>query len=241
MIERKYKILKGIVKKFVSTSKPISSKCFTDDEEFKVSSATIRNEMSKLEKEGLIHQPYTSSWRVPTVKWYKHFVKNLMNISKQEQDKLFEEFQTTKQKYFLAQAKKRIHDWVSILSKITSNVAFATIPENKETIFLWVSWFLKQPEFIKDAELASDVIEVLEWWLFKTLNDIEISNQVEVHIAESDLFEQFKSCSLLYVSYSYNGFNWVLWVVWPIRMDYAKNKLLIEYTKMFIEGQKLLS
>ncbi len=240
MIERKYKILRRIIKEFVSTSKPISSKCFTDMDEFKVSSATIRNEMSKLEKEGLIHQPHTSSWRVPTVQWYKHFVENLMEISNSEKEKLFNEFQNTKQKYFLAQAKKRIHDWISILSKMTSNVAFATIPENKETIFLWVSGFLKQPEFLNDISSASDVIEVLEDGLFETLENIEIWNWVEVHIAECDLFKQFESCSLLYSKYEYAGFTWVLGIVWPVRMDYAKNKVLIEYTKMFIEGQKLL-
>ena len=46
-----------------------------------VSSATVRNDMWKLENLDLIYQPYNSAWRLPTSKWLRAFVNYLMQSS----------------------------------------------------------------------------------------------------------------------------------------------------------------
>ncbi len=241
MIQRKYEILRQIIKEFICSAHPVSSAHFTKLKKFNVSSATIRNEMSELEKEGFITQPHTSAGRIPTIKGYQHFVENMMEISKQEEKEIFEKFQETKKKYFLAKAREKVYDGISIFSQMTQNIAFATIPENKETIYLGIANLLKQPEFSNDNSMASSVIEVLESGFFEKLEKIEIGNDVDIHIGEKDIFPQFESCALMCTCYDYKGFKGVLGVVGPIRLNYARNKLLIQYTKMFIEGQKLLN
>ena len=74
---RQQQLLKEIVEKYITDVEPVSSKLLTD--RLTVSSATIRNEMNELEKQGFIYQPHTSAGRVPTVAGYKFYVKNFVN------------------------------------------------------------------------------------------------------------------------------------------------------------------
>lgn len=76
--ERKQAILRAIVEAYVRDGEPVGSKAVADDPVLQVSSATIRNEMGILEREGYIAQPHTSAGRVPTDKGYRYYVDALM-------------------------------------------------------------------------------------------------------------------------------------------------------------------
>ncbi|MBT4936655.1 hypothetical protein HON22_01945 [Candidatus Peregrinibacteria bacterium] len=238
--DRKFHILRHIIEQFIHSAHPVSSGSFLELDEFSVSSATIRNEMGKLEKEGYIVQPHTSAGRVPTSKGYDIFVKELMDVTDKDKKNIFGQFQNAQKKHFLAQAREKVYDGISILSQLTDNVAFATIPENKRTLFLGIANLLKQPEFVHDNSSATGVIEVLEQGFFDAIEHLDIQEEIDIHIGENDIFPNIQSCSLMCTKYNHNGFTGILGVVGPMRMDYARNKLLIEYTKLFIEGQKLL-
>ena len=239
-MQRKYQILRRVIEEFIKSAHPVSSGQFAKNSEFDVSSATIRNEMADLEKEGLVIQPHTSAGRVPTTKGYQFFVEKLMDISEEEQKDLYNEFLNAQKKHFLHKVREKVYDGVAILSQLTENVAFATIPENHQTIFLGLANFLKQPEFSHDAAGVSGVVEVLESGFFDSIKQLEIGKNIDIHIGENNIFPQFESCSLLCTSYQSSGFSGVLGILGPVRMNYARNKALIEYTKLFIEGQKLL-
>ncbi|APX32063.1 heat-inducible transcriptional repressor HrcA [Brachybacterium sp. P6-10-X1] len=77
---RKLQILGAIVEDYVSTREPVGSKSLLDRHELGVSAATVRNDMSLLEEEGLIHQPHTSAGRVPTDKGYRAFVDHVATV-----------------------------------------------------------------------------------------------------------------------------------------------------------------
>lgn len=72
LIDRQVLILQSIVENFVTTNQPISSKQISEN--IKFSSATIRNDMSKLEKEGLIQKTHMSSGRIPSEKGYRYYI-----------------------------------------------------------------------------------------------------------------------------------------------------------------------
>ena len=76
MDERQKEILKEIVENYIKTVRPIGSKALCN--KFKLSSATIRNEMVALETLGYIEKNHISSGRVPSEKGYKYYVTNLM-------------------------------------------------------------------------------------------------------------------------------------------------------------------
>src|SRR5918911_344726 len=75
---RKQRILAAIVKDYSETANPVGSKELVEKFNFKESSATIRNEMAALEKDGYIYQPHKSAGRIPTDKGYRFFVNELM-------------------------------------------------------------------------------------------------------------------------------------------------------------------
>lgn len=72
--ERKEQILRQIVEAYVHGGEPIGSKAVADASDLGISSATIRNEMSVLEREGYISHPHTSAGRIPTDKGYRYYV-----------------------------------------------------------------------------------------------------------------------------------------------------------------------
>ena len=80
--ERKVKILIAVIRNYLETGEPVGSRTISKYTDLKLSSATIRNEMSDLEEMGYIFQPHTSSGRIPTDKGYRFYVDNLMSERK---------------------------------------------------------------------------------------------------------------------------------------------------------------
>ena len=85
---RKITILKAIIKTYLETGEPVGSRTISKYSELKLSSATIRNEMSDLEEMGYIIQPHTSAGRIPSDKGYRFYVDQIM----QEKDNEVTEF-----------------------------------------------------------------------------------------------------------------------------------------------------
>ncbi len=75
--DRKAAILRAIVEEYIETAQPVGSVAVSRIPGLSVSSATVRNEMSVLERDGYLIQPHTSAGRVPTDKGYRFFVDSL--------------------------------------------------------------------------------------------------------------------------------------------------------------------
>ncbi len=76
MNDRLNEILKEIVESYIKSVKPVGSKSLCT--KFELSSATIRNDMKKLEDLGLIEKNHISSGRIPSEKGYRYYVEKLM-------------------------------------------------------------------------------------------------------------------------------------------------------------------
>lgn len=80
-LERKEEILKCIVEEFIQTAQPVGSETLLKKYNLNCSSATIRNAMVLLEKEGYIEKTHVSSGRVPSSKGYQYYLEKLDNSS----------------------------------------------------------------------------------------------------------------------------------------------------------------
>ena len=78
MKDRRMQILFSIINSYILEGEPVGSKSLADDYSFDVSPATIRNDMSSLEKKGLLKKAHTSSGRLPSDKGYRFFVDHLL-------------------------------------------------------------------------------------------------------------------------------------------------------------------
>ncbi|MCI9008197.1 MAG: heat-inducible transcription repressor HrcA [Lachnospiraceae bacterium] len=88
--ERKQKILHAIIQTYLETGEPVGSRTISKYSDLRLSSATIRNEMSDLEEMGYIVQPHTSAGRIPSDKGYRLYVDHLMQEKEREVTELKE-------------------------------------------------------------------------------------------------------------------------------------------------------
>lgn len=82
--DRKWTILKAIIKTYLETGEPVGSRTISKFADLNLSSATIRNEMSDLEEMGYILQPHTSAGRIPSDAGYRLYVDRMMEEKDRE-------------------------------------------------------------------------------------------------------------------------------------------------------------
>ncbi len=118
--DRKKRILQAIVDEYVNTAEPVSSGAISKKKGLDFSSATIRNEMSELEKSGYLEKTHTSSGRIPSVKGYRLYVDELLK----EDNISLEEIKYIKEK--LQIKANQIEDLTKIASNTLSEITHYT-------------------------------------------------------------------------------------------------------------------
>ncbi len=130
---RQQAILGQIVQAYISSAMPIGSELIAQKLPTRTSSATVRNEMARLEELGYLMHPHTSAGRVPTAKGYRYFVERLM-----EQSDLSPAEKRTIQHQF-HQAHLDLEQWMklaaSVLSRTAHTAALVTAPKATQSFF----------------------------------------------------------------------------------------------------------
>lgn len=75
--DRKAAILRALVEEHIRAGVPVSSRSILDHSALTCSSATIRNELAVLERDGFIEKPHHSAGRVPTDRGFRYYVDHL--------------------------------------------------------------------------------------------------------------------------------------------------------------------
>jgi heat-inducible transcriptional repressor len=90
---RKSAILRTVVAEHIKTGQPVGSSHVVRDSAIDVSPATVRADMSALERDGYLTHPHTSAGRIPTDLGYRFFVDHLeepgLDAASSEQVKAF--------------------------------------------------------------------------------------------------------------------------------------------------------
>lgn len=88
LTKRQINILDALIRLYTSSGHPIGSKTIMTETAIDASSATIRNELSFLEKLGFIQKTHSSSGRVPSMKGYRYYIDHLVKPQEVAKDKL---------------------------------------------------------------------------------------------------------------------------------------------------------
>lgn len=106
---RKRLILSAIVSAYIETGEPVGSKTLLVRENLRVSPATVRNEMSELERLGYLKKTHTSSGRIPSNSGYRYYVRTLTpyRLTNKEQQALNAPFETSASLEELLEASTR--------------------------------------------------------------------------------------------------------------------------------------
>lgn len=131
LTERRAAILRLIISDYVQTAQPIGSEALVQRHSIELSSATIRNEMARLEEEGYIHHPHTSAGRVPSDKGYRYFVETLIgepDLPSDEKLRILHQFHQS-----TSEMAEWLHLAASVLSQSVRNLAVVTAPHTGQT------------------------------------------------------------------------------------------------------------
>lgn len=130
MDDRKLRILAAVVDEYILTGEPVGSKAISSY--INASSATIRNEMAELEKQGYLEQPHTSAGRVPTYSGYRLYVDRLMKTSPLSDDEKHRLDSYLPDDYYSEEAI--VKSASSALAELTSCAAFVSSENPKFSI-----------------------------------------------------------------------------------------------------------
>lgn len=124
--ERKGAILRAVVEEYIETAQPVGSGHVVRSAGVAVSSATVRNEMAVLEREGYLAQPHTSAGRIPTDKGYRFFVDHLAGpgVLGPEQRQAVQDFFSTAH----GELERKLHQTSQLLASVTDYAAVVIGP-----------------------------------------------------------------------------------------------------------------
>ena len=129
LTQRQQHILWATIQHYVATAEPVASKTLMQEYGFKVSSATIRNAMSWLEKAGLLYQPHTSAGRVPSDSGYRIYVDKLIQPDETISTKV-EKLLTRELNWDTWSLEAVLQGAAKILVTLSGYIALITVPSN---------------------------------------------------------------------------------------------------------------
>jgi heat-inducible transcriptional repressor len=143
---RQQTILGLVIREYVNSTHPISSRILLERYNLGVSSATVRNEMARLEELGYLMHPHTSAGRVPTIDGYRLFVERLLgevSLPSAEQRMINHQFH---------QVRLDLNQWMrlaaSTLARTSSNAALITAPQAQQSRFKYLDLISTQGRLV---------------------------------------------------------------------------------------------
>ena len=147
--ERNRQILSAIVREYIETGEPVSSRSISRRHVEALSSATIRNVMADLEEQGFLYQPHTSAGRVPTASAYRFFAHQIVaraTLSPEDEERIRGEFAAAsmgediaeRAGHVLAEISKGLGIVVSppISKTVLEHIRFVLLPDGRIVVVL---------------------------------------------------------------------------------------------------------
>lgn len=119
------RVLKSIIDKYIARAQPVPSQSLIGEFELEVSSATIRNEVARLEQDGYVIRPHLSAGSIPSDKGYRYYVASLKEI----------ELPMSEQRlisHLFHQVEDDLEAWLrlsaTLLARLLGNMAVVSLP-----------------------------------------------------------------------------------------------------------------
>ena len=216
---RNIDILKIIVDEYIATWDVLGSKLLLQKYNLWVSSATVRNDMAKLESLGLIYQPYNSAGRLPSSKGLRAFVNYLMQ---QYPDHFIQPSSKSANK--MEKLSDYIHNITSDLAKNTGEISFFIIPQK------WIcesagKWAFLEKNHSKMGNSIFSLIKMLEdkYNFSEFIGTLPASPGINIYIWEENIIPYLKNYTIIMKQVEIDGYTWYTWVIWSLQMNYSFN------------------
>lgn len=221
MTTRQRELLEAIINEFIATSNAVGSVSLGDKYGFRVSPATIRNEMSALMAEGYLTKPHSSSGRVPTELGIRYFIQELLD-QQVPMDVIAQEELRQRLHTLRFEAEGMVRESLKFLSKLSSNAAIALV--GKEIYFAGLAEMLNIPE-PQHIDKLKRIILVLEDYssLSQMFNRNMADAEVKTLIGTETGLDVFSDYAVVFSELRlHGGKEGYLAVIGPNHMDYSR-------------------
>lgn len=233
MNDRQKQLLSAIVELYTKTAVPVGSQALLEEYDFGVSSATLRNDMATLEEEGYLYQPHVSAGRIPTDQGYRTYVEEMMgdtDLSREDQRRLQKELLQLKAKHM-----RLGRSTAKLLSSLSGNLAVSGLIDKDEFYDFGMRELIDNPEFQEMDELCQlvETLDSLDEKLDNVMGKLQ-GDETRIFIGSENPIVGIKNCSMIVAPYQTDEGRGMLAIIGPKRMDYAKNKSLVEYMRKLL-------
>jgi len=221
--DRRSAVLRAVVGDHIQTGEPVGSATVARRHRLGVSSATIRNDMASLEDMGYLHQPHTSSGRVPTDLGYRFYVDALPRwpaLPVRERRTIAR---------FFGQAAgdpdEVVRGTALLLSRITRYGAVAQPPRSRHVVVGGTANIASEETFER-RETVRRLLETLEdeREVLGLLRDLVGESEVVVRIGRENPLSAMQEASIVVARYGTRGRTLgAIAVLGPTRMHYRES------------------
>ncbi len=221
LTNRNIEILKIIVDEYLATWEVLWSKLLLQKYDLWVSSATVRNDMAKLETLELIYQPYNSAGRLPTSKWLRAFVNYLMQSSP---DHFLQKENSLLSQEKINKLSDYTHKITFELAKNTWEIAFFIIPEKHITQHSW-AWNFLEKNHKRLWNSIFSIIKILEdkFAFSKFIQELPKQEWINLFIWEENILPFLKDYTMILKPIVIDWNIWYIWIIWSLKMNYSFN------------------
>lgn len=238
LTDRQKEILALTIKEYTENALPQSSTFLAKKLSGKISSATVRNEMAFLEERGFLIKPHISSGRIPSDKGYRYFIDHLMEdrvLSLDYQKKLELELLKTK-----AQNAHLERTTAKLLSSMSRCLVISGLVDKKEYYDFGIGNLLGKADFagLDDFSKLALALDLIDENVDKLLEKIR-PGETEIFVGKENPLKEIRNCSMVISPYLLeSGEKGLVAIIGPKRMNYEKNKSLVDFIKKFLSGNK---
>jgi heat-inducible transcriptional repressor len=232
MTPRQRKLLQAIINEFIESAEAVGSVNLVNKYHLDVSSATIRNEMAELVRQGFLAKTHSSAGRIPTTLGYKAFVDDLLDSQPEDDERMNIAVSTLIREELFRNRfdlDDLIYSALEALVEQTRNVAMAVV--NGRVYHAGLARVPNMPEF-KQVQGLCNLISIIEDRI--TLREILTNNyeghKVRILFGADTGQEVFHGMSIIYARVTlYNGMQGFIGVIGSERMNYSAIVPIVDY------------
>lgn len=227
--QRQEQLLLKIIDEFIETAEAVGSLSLQSKYNFKVSPATIRNEMADLVSLGYLTNFNTSGGRLPTLKGWRYFLQRLMSDGLDELDTVTQEQIKAELNKLKFDRSLLLRKTISFLSKLADNPAIALV--DGEVYYAGLAEMVNIPEF-RDTSKLHEMLEILEdyYTLSKMMNESVHEDDLNILFGEESGIDGYNEFTVVFSEIRlHDKKRGYIAVIGPNRMRYNQVLSAIKY------------
>lgn len=208
-----------VIDHYISKGEPIGSKFLHSLDHTDYAPSTLRKYLNILEKEWLLYQPYHSAGRIPTAQWLSSYMDTILALPQDETTDAVDSVT-----FDLDYARNDLRGIVETLGEYMDGAVVGFLKED-EYYYLWLNNLLKE-SLLGDVETTRYLIKFIEGKEIVQTLDAKLMKKWTVYYTVLDNDE--KLISIVYTKVEINGYDAVVAVIGPARIDHKTNILLLK-------------